>query len=317
MVETLIPLAVLLEGLPSNWGRWGVGDQVGCLNLLDAAQVLRGVAAVRHGRVFTLQMRIGEEGGELMFPGRSPARHIVTQDRQSYLDGKARPLPGGLEYADDAITMYLQGTTHVDGLGHAWYDDQIWNGVSAETTNGGMDYASVLPIAERGIVGHGVLLDMARHRGKDLLGPGDTFDHVDLLECADAQRVPISGGDILLIRTGWPGYWLRAADVASSRLDEPGLRYAPDTVAWFRDTPVPVLVTDTIASEATRDVGGAEFPLHGALMRNLGVVFTELAQLDELAADCAHDGQYTFLYTCAPLKIVGATGGPANPVVIK
>jgi kynurenine formamidase len=317
MADSVIALASLLEGAPSNWGRWGADDQVGCLNLLDPAQVLRGVAAVRHGRVFTLQMRIGEAGGELMYPGRASARHVVTQDRQSYLDGRADPLPGGLQYADDAITMYLQGTTHVDGLGHAWYGDQIWNGVAAETTNGGMEYASVLPIAERGIVGHGVLLDMARHRGKDLLGPGETFGHEDLLACASAQGVAISGGDIILIRTGWPRHWHRAADVASSRLDEPGLRYSAATVNWFRDTPIPVLVTDTIASEATRDAGGAEFPLHGALMRNLGVVFTELAHLDDLAADCARDRQYTFLYTCAPLKIVAGTGGPANPVVIK
>ena len=30
-----------------------------------------------------------------------------------------------------------------------------------------MDKASVLPIAEKGVVGRGVLIDMARHRGKD------------------------------------------------------------------------------------------------------------------------------------------------------
>ena len=42
---------------------------------------------------------------------------------------------------------------------------------------------------------------------------------------------------------------------------------------------------------------GVALPLHCALMRNLGVMFTELLALDELAADCAEDGQYTFLYT--------------------
>ncbi|NMH92345.1 cyclase family protein, partial [Pseudonocardia bannensis] len=28
---------------PSNWGKWGPDDEVGCLNYLDASQVLRGV----------------------------------------------------------------------------------------------------------------------------------------------------------------------------------------------------------------------------------------------------------------------------------
>jgi kynurenine formamidase len=161
---------------------------------------------------------------------------------------------------------------------------------------------------------------MARLRGTDTLRPGETFGHDDLLACAEAQRTPVTACDILLIRTGWPQYCRQAAaagDDVLADLDEPGLRYSPQAVAWFRDTPIPVLVTDTIASEATRDPCGAEFPLHGALMRNLGVVFTELAQLDDLAADCARDHQYTFLYACAPLKIAAATGGPVNPMAIK
>jgi len=52
-------------------------------------------------------------------------------------------------------------------------------------------------------------------------------------------------------------------------------------------------------------------------MRNLGVTLTEICWLDDLAADCAEDGQYTFLYTAAPLKVVAGTGSPVNPVVIK
>lgn len=58
-------------------------------------------------------------------------------------------------------------------------------------------------------------------------------------------------------------------------------------------------------------------PLHAALMRNLGVTLTEIAWLDDLAADCAADGQYDFLYTAAPLKIVAGTGSPVNPIAIK
>jgi len=58
-------------------------------------------------------------------------------------------------------------------------------------------------------------------------------------------------------------------------------------------------------------------PLHNALMRNLGVTFTEIAQLDPLAADCANDKQYSFLYAAAPLKVVGGTGAPVNPLVVK
>jgi kynurenine formamidase len=81
---------------------------------------------------------------------------------------------------------------------------------------------------------------------------------------------------------------------------------------------IPNLVTDTIANEVTMDpASGVALPLHNALMRNLGVTFTEIASLDKLAEDCAKDLQYTFLYVAAPLKIVGGTGAPVNPVAIK
>jgi kynurenine formamidase len=52
-------------------------------------------------------------------------------------------------------------------------------------------------------------------------------------------------------------------------------------------------------------------------MRNLGVALTEIADLEELAADCAEDGRYAFLYVAAPLKVAKAAGTPVNPVVIK
>jgi kynurenine formamidase len=43
----------------------------------------------------------------------------------------------------------------------------------------------------------------------------------------------------------------------------------------------------------------------------------EIVWLDDLAADCAKDGQYDFLFVGAPLKIVGGTGSPVNPIAIK
>ncbi|MNR46370.1 hypothetical protein D3C85_1653250 [compost metagenome] len=87
---------------------------------------------------------------------------------------------------------------------------------------------------------------------------------------------------------------------------------------WFHQMEIPNLVTDTMANEVAVDPqSGVLIPLHNALMRNLGVAFTEVVILDELARDCAEDGQWQFLYTAAPLKIVGGSGAPVNPIVIK
>jgi len=96
------------------------------------------------------------------------------------------------------------------------------------------------------------------------------------------------------------------------------LVYSPELVEWFKDKEIPNLVTDTIANEVTTDPNtGVALTLHNALMRNLGVAFTEICDLEKLAEDCAADKRYTFLYVAAPLKITQATGSPVNPVVIK
>lgn len=309
----------LLDKLPKNWGKWGPDDEVGSLNYLTSAEVLRGVASIRQGKTFTLQVRMGAPEGDPVWPGRAGAKRVNTMDRGHYLCGKGVPLSGQAEYADDMMIMYLQGSSQYDALGHMWYGDQIYNGFPAETTSGGMTKASVLPLAERGIVGRGILIDMARFRNKDVLDRGETFTHLDLMAAAKAQGVEIQKRDILLIRTGWIGHFYKT-DPQEFYKDfmEPGLTYSPELVHWFHDMEIPNLTTDTIANEVTVDpVSGVTLPLHQALMRNLGVTFSEIIALDDLATDCASDGQWTFLYVAAPLKVVAGSGAPVNPVVIK
>ncbi len=312
-------LGELLADAPKNWGKWGPDDEVGSLNYLTPDTVVKAMGTVKQGKVFTLQVKMANPAGDPVWPGRVGAQRYMVIDKGHYLAGKGPFFPGGLEYADDYMACFLQGSTQYDALGHTWYDDQIWNGYDASTTIGGLAKANVTVIAERGVVGRAVLLDMARHRGKDVLDVGETFTHEDLMECASRQGHEIAKRDILLLHTGWIGnYYKVGATKFYEKFVEPGLTYSPELVQWFQDMEIPNLVTDTIANEVTTDpVSGVVLPLHAALMRNLGVTLTEIAWLDDLAADCASDGQYEMLYVAAPLKIVNATGAPVNPVVIK
>ena len=309
----------LLKDAPKNWGKWGPEDEVGSLNYLSADVIQAAATSVRQGKVFTLQVKMANPEGDPVWPGRVGAQRYMVIDKGHYLAGKGPAFPGGLEYADDYMAMFLQGSTQYDALGHTWYDDQIWNGYDAKTTIGGLAKASVLAIAERGVVGRGILLDIARWRGKDVLDVGETFTHEDLMECAKAQGTEIQKRDVLVIRTGWIAKFYKVSrEDFYGNFVEPGLTYSPELVQWFQDMEIPNLVTDTIANEVTTDpVSGTVLPLHAALMRNLGVALTEIAWLDDLAADCANDNQYDFLYVAAPLKVVNATGAPVNPIAIK
>ena len=312
-------LKVLLKNSPKNWGKWGPDDEVGSLNYLTPDVVVKAAGSIKSGKVFTLQVKMANPEGDPVWPGRQGATRINVMDAGHYHAGKGPQFAGGAEYADDYMTLFLQGSTQYDALGHVWYDNQIWNGYDSKTTIGGLSKASILPIAEKGVVGRGILLDMARFRGKEVLDVAETFTHEDLQACAKAQGCEIQKRDILIVRTGWIAKFYKVSrEEFYGNFVEPGLTHSDALVNWFADMEIPNLVTDTIANEVTVDpVSGVVLPLHNALMRNLGVTLTEIAWLDDLAADCAKDGQYTFLYAAAPLKVVNGTGAPVNPIVIK
>lgn len=308
----------LLDGSPTKWGHWGPDDEIGALNYLTPEEARAGLAMARDGRTFTLGAPVADPAGDPVFPGRWPARHFVVADKAGFRAGHWQPLPGGLEFADDYVTGFAQATTHCDALGHMWYGDKVWNGYCADCTNGGMRKAGIEPISAHGIVGRCVLLDMARFRGRDVLGRAETFDHNDLMACAKAQGVEIAPRSILMICTGWLGALLDGRTSIGPKYWEPGLTFSPELVAWFDAMQIPSLVTDTLANETTYEPNtGVMLPLHGALMRNLGVVFTEAALLDDLAADCAEDRRYEAFFCASPIKVVNGTGGSVNPIVLK
>ncbi|GAB3067731.1 cyclase family protein [Nocardioides zeae] len=311
-------LTELLADSPSNWGKWGPEDEVGSLNYLGPEQVVAAAGLISSGKVFTLQRLIGDPKGDPVWPGRTPATRTQILDESSW-DGEDAPaFPGGLHYADDKIDAFLQGSTQYDALGHVWYGGQLYNGYDARTTVGGMDKASVEPIAQRGVVGRAVLLDMARFRGKDTLESAETYTHEDLVACAESQGVELRKRDILLIRTNYLQLFFELGDKFYEGFCEPGLVYSPELVQWFADMEIPNLVTDTIANEVTTDPNnGVALVLHNALMRNLGIAFTEICDLEALAADCAEDGRYEFFYAAAPLKVAKGSGSPVNPLVVK
>jgi kynurenine formamidase len=317
--QPVAPLTEQLAGAPTNWCRWGPDDEIGAANFLNAAQVLRGIATVRDGQVLALQVPFGNGEADPLWPGRQAAQRYQVIDHSHFAAGKHPGFPGGIEYADDVLNCAVQVTTNCDALGHAWYGDQIWNGYPAESTVGSLSRASITPLAEHGLVGRAVLLDIARQRGKSWLDRGETIQVADLERCAADQGVQLGRRDIVVLRTGWLSRFFKIGKAEFYRgFVEPGLQYTPELVSWAQERELPALVTDTMANEVTLDPQtGAALTLHGALMRNLGVVFVEMVWLEALAEACVADGRWDFLFVTSPLKLVGGTGSPVNPLAIR
>ena len=185
--------------------------------------------------------------------------------------GKGPDFAGGAQYADDHMTCFLQGSTQYDALGHVWYDGQIWNGLRLQDHHRWSGQGQRHAIAEKGVVGRGILLDIARFRGKEVLDVAETFTHEDLMACAKAQGTEIRRTTSSSSAPAGSPSSTRSAARSSTELRRAGPHVQPRTRDWFHDMEIPNLVTDTIANEVTVDpVTGVVLPLHNALMRNLG-----------------------------------------------
>jgi hypothetical protein len=113
MSEVPAMAEILGADAPTNWGKWGPDDELGALNYLDAAEVLRGVQHIKSGETFTLQIQMGrtESPGDPLWPGREGIQRQNELDESSW-DGEGAPaFPGGLHYADDTARIFLQGST--------------------------------------------------------------------------------------------------------------------------------------------------------------------------------------------------------------
>jgi hypothetical protein len=55
--------------------------------------------------------------------------------------------------------------------------------------------------------------------------------------------------------------------------------------------------------------------VHGAIFA-YGIGLLDNALLQPLAEVCAEEGRYEFMLTVAPLRVVGGTGSPVNPLAL-
>jgi kynurenine formamidase len=294
----------------ANTGRWGDDDERGTLNLLTPEAVLRGVAAVRQGKVFSLAIPFDEDGPQTGgIPGRdNPSREMLMVNTAFTGD------PSDFCTSDDKVTMGVQAATHWDALAHVSYEGRLYNGIPASTIDA--QGAARLGIERFGpVVGRGVLADVARVHGVDHFDDAYAITGDDLDAAVDTAGVTVEPGDILLVRTGQM-HWLREGD--KNRFGHPAPGLSTQSVAWLRDHDVAAVATDTLAFEVFPGEDPAVLlPVHLLHLVDMGLVQGQLWALDELAADCAADGQYDFLLSATPLPLTGSVGGPVAPTAVK
>jgi kynurenine formamidase len=296
-------------GSPNNWGRWGDDDQLGCANLITPESVRAGAAAVRTGKRFSLGLPIGGPA-----TGAVPRAQVVRTSTVG--DAVLDPPAAHPAYSDEILVMGTQSYTQLDGLAHVADGDAMFNGYWAGlvTAAGGARRLGIHRLID-GVAGRGVLLDVARHLGVARVPPDTEIGPELLDEVLAATGATAGPGDIVLVRTGVLGAW----DGRHGTLGvSPQAGLAASAAGWLAERDVVLVGADNSAVEALdASADSWRIPFHLAALRDLGLWLAELLWLDDLAADCAGDGVWDFMFVAQPLPIVGGVGSPLNPMAIR
>ena len=338
----------------STWGDWGDDDELGRINLLTPEKVLQGIAEVQAGRSFCLSLPLDLPGGTVLNQRRHPPRLAPTEDMDGNPDVffnvhmSEMPAFGDPKYvdvwADDVVTLSLQYSTQWDSLAHVGaefdadgdgVDEAVYYngyragvdlvGPSTDARGDGSGHASFAKhlglehMAEHGVQGRGVLVDLHHHLGDDWRA----VDLKTLQEVMAADNVVVEPGDMLLLHTGFATKLIewggqpdpRKVFTTCSYLDA----HDDALLEWIADSQISALIADNYAVEGLlgkdKDPSRHSFlPIHHLCLFKLGVPLGELWYLEKLAAWLREQGRSRFLLTAPPLRLPGIVGSPLTPV---
>jgi kynurenine formamidase len=338
----------------STWGDWGDNDELGRINLLTPEKVLQGVREVQAGISFCLSLPLDYPGGTALNQRRHPPVVTPTQDmagtagrfynvHMSQMEDWGDPRYVDV-WADDVVTLSLQYSTQWDSLAHvgAEFDadgDGVEEAVFYNGYRAGVDLVGPEPdargdggqnlcfahhlglehMANHGVQGRGVLIDLAHHLGHEWRG----VDRKMLEEIMVADDVVVEPGDMLLIHTGFATKvleWGREPDPAKIHTMCTYLDGRDESLLqWISESQISALVADNYAVEGLlgkdRDPSRHSFlPIHHLCLFRLGAPLGEMWYLHELAAWLRERHRSRFLLTAPPLRLPGIVGSPLTPV---
>ena len=292
----------------SNWGRWGPDDERGALNFITPEVSAAAAALVSEGVTVSCALELAKTPAA---DNPTPVMHFMTGAGDVSDQGRLR----GLEATGDGFMISPHGmaNTHIDALCHILDQGKMYNGFPAsDVLSTGATKNSILA-GEAGIATRGVLLDIAALKGVDWLEPGDGISVADLEAAEARQGVTVRSGDILLVRTGRDSR--REAEGAWPPFD--GLAgLLMETLPWIREREVAILGCDGVSDMVPSNVTDSPLPIHHIIITYMGIHLIDNARLGPLGEACAARNRWEFLLTIAPLRLVGGTASPINPIAM-
>ena len=292
--------ALAEECLPS---RWGADDEIGNVNMLDAATVLRAASLIKTGKTYSLGITI--DSATPAFAPRGLSLQVVQPGQQE----GARP-NAGMTYNDDVFQGWFGIGSQLDGLGHLGYQGMYYN------CNDAKDFAQIGGLTKLGIekvppiVTRGIVLDMAAHFGKEYMEAGQFFTVDDVKAVEKKQGTPVRKGDVVLFHTGWTDAKLKS-DPRAWVSGEPG--QSEEVAAYLANKEVVAVGADTWGLDVVPSQhADRPFQGHVILLKEHGIYILETMNTGPLVRDKAHE----FLFVLGHAKVRGAVQMFINPIAI-
>ena len=241
---------------------------------------------------------------------------VVLAARDCIRHGRTIPLAVGLEH-DGIQVGFVPGRDN--GLCHVSYSGMVYNGYDASSITA-VDGATRCGIEHlRSVCSRGVLLDVARARGVDMLECPYAITADDLDAAAEMGGVEVRAGDIVLVRTGRMSLYHSDGGMAyclGPSQDGTNAGLSLSTVSWLHAHDVAAIANDTLAFEVYPSEADT-LAVHMLHLVDMGLTQGQNWDLEALSEDCAADGVYEFFLSATPEPFVGGVGSPVAPVAIK
>lgn len=308
---------------PNAWGVFGFEDQIGTLNHLSPERVINALNSVETGQVVNLNLALDAFNPPLIVHRGVPHHEIFGLNEF---------------HRDDRIdNLFLQASTQLDSLRHFGHPDKgFYNGIPGEKLIAGALDLGIQHVANRGIAGRGLLIDLERFfesKGTPIdFNSGQAFSVEDLDQALDFQGSSVLPGDILMIHTGWLRAIRNPSYERGDVLHSPGLEPDESIAEWLWDKQVAIAASDNLALEAwpsqkdalptaAEKSGELETSshtgmLHRLLIPLLGITIGELWDLAPLAEILNARKRFDCFITAEPLNLPGGVGSPANALAI-
>lgn len=286
--------------------KWGADDTIGSANLISPENTLKAVQLIKQGKSHPLGIVI--DANTPAFPPRSLNLQIVQPNQQGGQKLNAFGYPGN--YNDDILQTWVGIGSQIDGLGHLGEGGLYYNCLDEKEISviTGLTKLGVHDIPP--LVGRGVLLDMAKHFGKELLLAGENFGEEDIKAAAKAQGVTIGKGDIVLFHTGWTDGMLKSNPKAWVS-GEPGINVSGSR--YLASLDVMAVGADTWGIEPVPPAkGDGAFYGHVVLLQENGIYILETMNTGPLVSD----GVKEFMFVLGQARIRGTVQMIINPVAL-